>query len=358
MKLLVVKILIIVCCSIALLGGLCSSAQDRVDQAIIRFSQEFNVDRLALNADLREFVRRPHPFGSKAQASLGKYISMRAETLGFKVIEREFTAFVPNGLLLESPDAPAPLTLQRTGRNIFAFAGVKKKPRCFVAMASHYDTKEIAGVEYVGANDSASSSIALFQLLQAVRKFAEQTPLGCEVVAIWFDGEESQLPDWHDGQRRHPAAIADHTYGSRFEAAQLVTCLEKKNAKCLGFTKPVGELQALILLDMIGSPNVILSKDSNASPRLWRLLTKIDKKLNKNSILSKQAKPIEDDHIPFLSVGVAALNLIDFEHTAYWHQPDDLPENISLESIEKVSRMALAVVLSLGANPDWGKESN
>ena len=100
-----------------------------------------------------------------------------------------------------------------------------------------------------------------------------------------------------------------------------------------------------------------LSRDSNASRRLWDLLTKIDAKINKNSMLSKQSKPIEDDHIPFLSVGVAALNLIDFEHTAYWHQPGDLPENISLESIEKVSRMALAVVLSVATNLNWDKES-
>src|SRR5690606_35946821 len=143
----------------------------------------------------KEFSNSPHPFGSSRQKELAAYLSVRAKSLGFNVIESPFTANTPNPLLLEKPAHPAPARIKREGRNIFAWRD-SKDATCAVLVGSHYDTKEIEGVTFVGANDSGSTSALLLQILSSVTSFQKSNKLDCLVIGAWFDGEESTLPDW------------------------------------------------------------------------------------------------------------------------------------------------------------------
>jgi hypothetical protein len=44
---------------------------------------------------------------------------------------------------------------------------------------------------------------------------------------------------------------------------------------------------------------------------------------------------------------VPAIDLIDFDNLQTWHQPTDRPETLDYKSIEKVSQLAMAMLLQL-----------
>ena len=56
----------------------------------------------------------------------------------------------------------------------------------------------------------------------------------------------------------------------------------------------------------------------------------------------------EDDHIPFLRVGVNALDLIDFDYPP-WHTPGDTMDKLSAHSLQVVGDVLMAVWKQLEA---------
>jgi len=106
-------------------------------------------------------------------------------------------------------------------------------------------------------------------------------------------------------------------------------------------------IKVLILLDMVGSPGVTLTPDLHSHPGLLKLARSLDDATNKPPLFGTLGRPVEDDHIPFREHGIPAINLIDFEHLDTWHQPGDDPDRVSIASIVKVSRLALALSLGL-----------
>lgn len=314
----------------------------------LSFVKTSALPRAAVEADLKEMTLTPHPFGSERQAALAAYWKRRAEDAGFPVHLRSFEATTPNPVLLSTPAAPADPVQKRIGRNVFAFARSAPDSSCVLLIGSHYDTKDIPGLSYVGANDGASSSALLVPLLQAARAYGAKEKLGCDIAAVWFDGEESVLPEWRDGELNHPAKQKDHTYGSRHEASALTRC-----GKDLCLPNELGgqRLAALVILDMVGSPGLRITPDQNSTPKLRELMQAVDDHLFAGKLVRRDTgTPIEDDHIPFAERGVPVLNIIDFENLAHWHAPGDTLANLSLESMEKAYRLALGVVLSLASS--------
>ncbi|MFW7381098.1 MAG: M28 family peptidase [Oligoflexus sp.] len=288
----------------------------------------------------------PHPMGSPRQREVFLYLKAEAEALGFRTATDSFTASVPNPDAMGDDAGPANLVLEKPGRNLFASTGQNKD--CVILFASHYDSKFFSSFVYRGANDSASSSAALLWLLTAVKEYAKQELLRCDFAAIWFDGEESYLENWNDGVLRHPAKIQDNTYGSRHVAANMVACegAPADQRHCLPENLGGQKLEALILLDMIGSPNVSLSRDSNSDPSLRETAKNMAHALDMKNIYSRSfPRAIVDDHIPFKDIGIAVINFIDFENLSVWHQPGDDPELVNIRSVELVSRLALGVAL-------------
>ena len=317
-----------------------------------------------MRRDMEDFVRAPHPFGSPRQQELALWILEQARGIGASVWKQPFTAEVPNSKASEGSGAYA-LTVTRHGSNLWAWlpsaqmeSSADAQGRCVILMGSHYDTKEIPGLRYVGANDSGSSSVALLHILRRIKQNSLKTG-ECTIVAVWFDGEESVLPDWRDGELRHPARIQDNTWGSRHAVSKLDTCSWKGNsARCLGdAAKGVPEglagkpVIALVLLDMIGSPGIKLAREAHSSPALLNLAIKTAEELGLDGIFEKDAKYVEDDHIPFLKAGIAAVNLIDFSNLDYWHAPGDEINSLDFLSIAKASRIALSTALKISSNP-------
>ena len=54
---------------------------------------------------------------------------------------------------------------------------------------------------------------------------------------------------------------------------------------------------------------------------------------------------IQDDHQPFVSLGIPSLNIIDFEDLRHWHQDTNQPSQVNFKSVQKASQIALALSL-------------
>ena len=60
---------------------------------------------------------------------------------------------------------------------------------------------------------------------------------------------------------------------------------------------------------------------------------------------------MEDDHMPFLASGIAAVDLIDFTYdpknsteNGYWHNDKDTTDKLSAASLETVGRIVLGTI--------------
>ena len=229
---------------------------------------------------------------------------------------------------------PAKLRLIKKGQNIL-WIDPSKTNKKIVLIGSHYDTKHLEDLSYVGANDSASSSVAIMNFL----KFLNSIDRNCHYVGVWFDGEESVLHNWSDGERDYPEKIVDNTYGSRYFVDQLEKC---QGGWCL--KDRISPIKALILLDMIGSKNPKLSLDTNSDKTLLGFLRNSVEELGYSDMIGSLS-PIEDDHIPFIKKGIPAVDIIDFENVDTWHTHGDHLENLSRQSILSFSKIAMKTAI-------------
>jgi hypothetical protein len=299
-------------------------------------AQSFSVDAKVLKADIAFIAQSPHPMGSSRQDAVGQYLQKRARENGASKVETQnFEVDTPNPAALEDATGPREHTIKKSGRNILAqLTGGDQK--CWLLFGSHYDSKEIPGIAYHGANDSGSSSALLLQMIKHLSSVASFS--GCDILFIWFDGEEAILSEWNTGETIHPAKIQDNTYGSRHFVNELEKC---GSAHCYQ-DRPI---KALILLDMIGMPGLMISLDSNSAPALQQTMIQAASNLGFSNHIATQSKGIEDDHIPFMKAGIPSLNMIDFENLDVWHRSGDEPDIISPESIEIAGKIAILTAI-------------
>jgi len=240
----------------------------------------------------------PRPDGSPAITKLRAMIRQHLSTLGCEVISDKFTA--------QTPDGPLPM------ENIIArFPG--KSGRA-IAITGHYDTKKMAS--FVGANDGGSSTGMLLELASAL----QGRPRIDDVYVVFFDGEEA-IHDWSD---------TDSLYGSRHLAAKWTA--DGTNRR----------LKALINVDMTGDKNLRLTWDQNSAPSLRSLVWDVADSLGYSAAFPRQGGAIEDDHMPFLSAGVRAVDLIDFDsQSTFWHTPRDTMDKLDPHSFEVIGAVVM-----------------
>jgi len=315
-------------------------------------SANFSIDEPSLKKDLEVFTASPHPFGSDRQKFLSKYILDRALSYSPKSEIQPFTVDVPNPSLLgvvPSAVGMRSLTHRKNGWNIYSFAELSKKNDCVIILGSHYDTKIVPGIEYVGANDSGSSSALLIQMLRFLKE--EKKPAGsdCELLVVWFDGEEAILDGWDDGEDRHPAKVTDNTYGSRhFVSHATEPCVK---GRCLTSALGGHWIKAFLLVDMIGSPNLKFSDDQNSDETLRAMLRQILRDRGLKHMISTTSRQVADDHIPFKRVGIPSLNIIDFENLDFWHRRGDELSNLSFKNIELSGSLVYEIFSRLAESP-------
>lgn len=262
-------------------------------------------------ADLKQLVSfGPRPAGSPALAEARRWIIAQLKDTGAQVEEDSFTA--------ETPVGAVPMT------NLIAkFPGDSPK---VVMVTGHYDTKLFANFRFVGANDGGSSAALLLELARELR--ARKHTLTYWLV--FFDGEEA-VRDWTD---------TDSVYGSRHLVQKLSSAGE------------LGRIRAMILVDMIGDSNLVIHREGNSTSWLTSTVFAAAHRLGYAKYFLDAPSAVEDDHIPFVNAGVAAVDLIDFNpEDGYWHTARDTVDHCSPLSLTIVGRVVLATLADLEKSP-------
>jgi glutaminyl-peptide cyclotransferase len=262
-------------------------------------------------ADTRRAVAfGERPSGSAANQKLRDWIVNELKPTGAQVSLDSFSG--------RTPDGPVPMA------NVIAkFAGSSGKA---VAITGHFDTKKIAGVLFLGANDAGSSTGFLLEFARAVSKLKHRD----DIYVVFFDGEEA-VGEWTD---------TDSRYGSRHLAAKWLA------------DGTLSHLVALINVDMIGDKDLDILNDGNSSAALREMVQRAAAKLGDAKYFRQDAGAIDDDHRPFAEVGVNVLDLIDFDYgpnQAYWHTAKDTLDKLSAQSLQIVGDVVLEVTKELDA---------
>ena len=266
-----------------------------------------------------EFTRHavefgPRSAGTPANIALQKYIvaQLRADGCmpagqkkdGCEIIEDAFIAKTPRGMIAM--------------KNIIAkFPG--KSGRA-IALTGHFDTKYFPGRKFVGASDGGSSTGLLLEL---ARVFAHQ-PRVDDLYIAFFDGEEA-FGEWSD---------TDSLYGSRHLA-------ERWNKD-----GTLGHIKGLINLDMIGDKNLDIPQETNGNAALRRLVWGTAADLGYKAYFIDQQIGEDDDHMPFVKLGVPAIDVIDIDY-APWHMDTDTMDKLSARSLETVGAVIYEAVRRL-----------
>jgi len=248
------------------------------------------------------------PPGSDANKKLQAYIESQLKMLHCQVSFDAFTAPTPVG----------PVAM----RNIIAkFPGASGRA---LVITGHFDTRPMPGRNFVGANDGGSSAGFLLELAQAINT----APHSSEIDLVWLDGEEA-FGDW---------SATNGTYGSRHLADKWSQ------------DGTLGRIRALINIDMIGDKDLDVLWDANSTPALLRFVWNTADDLGYGKYFLRSPAGIEDDHLPFVQRGVAALDLIDFDYgpnNQYWHNEQDTMDKLSAHSLEVVGKVLMAVIAKL-----------
>ncbi len=263
----------------------------------------------ALRYTARAVAFGPRPPGSEAHQRLEEYILSELKLRRCEVIVDSFTTRTPLG----------PIGM----KNIIArFRGTSGRA---IAVTGHYDTKHMPGIRFAGANDGGSSTGFLLEMARVL----SERHLQDDVYLVWFDGEEA-FGDWSPD---------DSLYGSRHLARKWAS------------DGTARRLKALINVDMIGDRNLGVEADRNSSARLRGFVWRVAEEIGYGRYFLNEPGYIDDDHSPFIEIGVNALDLIDFDYgpeNRYWHTEQDTMDKLSAHSFQVVGDVVLETIRRMG----------
>jgi Zn-dependent M28 family amino/carboxypeptidase len=249
----------------------------------------------------------PRPSGSEALGKAGDYIVGQLREAGLDVVEQRFRKNTPRGEI--------------EFRNIIGKTRGPTPPgHGIVIFGSHYDTKWMPDIQFVGANDAGSSTGAL---LEMARVAAHQPGLWF----VLFDGEECMVEYGPN----------DGFWGSQYFVGQLGT----------GSWPTRGQISAFILLDMVGDRDLRVTIPPSSTGPLVLGIFDAARALGWRDHFAYADMDIMDDHTAFLDAGIPAVDLIDFDYGStpgendHWHTAQDTLDKVSPRSLEIVGRTAL-----------------
>jgi glutaminyl-peptide cyclotransferase len=250
----------------------------------------------------------PRPPGSPALASLRAYILAQLRLVhGCQVTQDSFTAHTPAGAI-----AMVNIIARFPGRSGRA-----------VVLTGHYDTKKMAGMRFVGADDGGSSTAFLLEMAATL----DGMPHEDDIDLVWFDGEEA-FGQWSE---------TDSLYGSRHLAERWTS------------DGTLSRIKALINVDMIGGKDLHVMNEENSSLALRKLIWGTAERLGYGKYFDNAGGSTDDDHMPFVKMEVNAVDLIDFDTSkkTYWHTPEDTLDKLSTHSFEVLGAVLTEVLKQL-----------
>jgi glutaminyl-peptide cyclotransferase len=238
----------------------------------------------------------PRPAGSRGAERTRQYLLTELKRSAIDTRVQPFEADTPHGRL-------------RMANVIAVLPG--RRPDV-ILVGGHYDTKWFRDIRFVGANDGGSSTALLLELARTLAA----RPREFTYWITFLDGEEA----------RETWSASDSLYGSRHLAAQLA------RAKRLP--------RAALVADMIGDRDLAVRREGSSTAWVTDLIWSAARRLRYEAHFLSEPIAVEDDHVPFLQVGVPAALLIDFDYPP-WHTAEDTIDKVSAESLTVVGEVLL-----------------
>ena len=194
-----------------------------------------------------------------------------------------------------------------------------------ILLCAHWDSRPWADKDpdsslhnnpVMGANDGASGVAILLTIAKIFRKH----PPAMGVDIILFDGEDYGEYETQDGW----------LLGSKYFASHI------------GNYHP----SYVVLLDMVGDSSLDIHKDYYSNAYAGWLVNKVWKAAeaeNASHFYPDIKHTVYDDHIPFLELGIPAVDIIDMDYD-WWHTIQDTPDKCSPESLGEVGRVVLRLI--------------
>ncbi len=194
----------------------------------------------------------------------------------------------------------------------------------FLLLGSHFDTKYLPGMAFQGANDAASSTALLLEIMRVLRGIDGWQ--GRTLRFAFFDGEEA----------RRKYGEKDGLHGSKRLAARF----QREGL--------VEQCRAMLLLDMVGDKDLSITMPRDSDSQLARdVLRAAEAQGVREHFGFFLRGSILDDHVPFQQLGIPAVNLIDFTYgpsNSYWHNESDSLDNVAPRSLEIVGNVVLHLI--------------
>ena len=291
--------------AISVLGYL----QSRPNTAAVGLEGEFDASRAF--ADLMHLASfGPRPPGSRALEQSREFIVGQLRSAGATVVRDSFTASTPVG--------PIPMC-----NLVVKIPGASSS---IVIIAGHYDTKRME-MRFVGANDGVSSAAFLLEMALVLAR--RENPF--RYWLVFFDGEEA-VQRW---------SATDGLYGSRHFVQELSA------------HGVLNQIRAVIVVDMVADAHLEIHREAHSTPRLTDIVFAQAQRLGYSRYFLNSPRTIEDDHLPFLALGVPAVDIIDLDYGPFnldWHTKYDTVDKCSPASLAIVARVVLTTLAALETN--------
>ena len=197
-----------------------------------------------------------------------------------------------------------------------------------IVIAGHYDTVySLRNTKFVGANDGGSSTGILLEIANQLRGKKRD---GYSVWLLWTDAEEA-VRQWSD---------TDSLYGTKHLAAKWQQ------------DGTIKKVRAFLLADMIGDADLNIERETNSTPWLEDLVYQAATKLGYQSHFYARSLEIEDDHLPFIKLGVPCADIIDLDYgynNVFHHSVEDTMDKLSPKSLQIAGDVILQTVWMLDA---------
>ncbi|MDC0048681.1 M28 family peptidase [Verrucomicrobia bacterium] len=252
--------------------------------------------------------------GTQAIENARLYLEEKLQEFGWVTVRQSFNDDTPKGsikfinLRARFPTVSAKDIEWKNGGDV-------------ILVCSHYDTKLVKGVEFIGANDGGSSTGVLVEL---ARLFASKPELARKVELVFFDGEEAFVD----------FTPTDGLYGSRHYAKFWRSAPINK--------KP----RAAFVLDLVGDKEMRIDPPYDSPSNLLSELYRAAQNLGYRSLFGIYPTPITDDHVPLNAAGIPALDIIDSRYISKgkWHTSQDNLNSISENKLEIIGRVVVELI--------------
>ncbi|ORX67194.1 hypothetical protein DL89DRAFT_269620 [Linderina pennispora] len=276
----------------------------------------------------------PRQVGSAGYRATQGFIVDTLSTLGYAISWDNFTAATPEG--------------QVKMANIIATKNPAAQRR--LVLSAHYESKVIAGGEFIGATDSAVPVALMLDVARGLSDAIDEYDSDdVTLQLVFFDGEEAY----------HEWSATDSLYGSRHLAEfwehnpDPATAAITKN---LGDHRPeLDRVDLMVLMDLMGAPDNMFAALQVPTASIFTQLAKLEERLYKagalgrtymNTSIPPGAYSVDDDHRPFIERDVPVLHLISVPFPKAWHTLDDNADALDQDVIEDLSVLMRSFVAS------------